>query len=103
MQNAKLLETQNMFTVLEADINGTIERIGSINDMVDVLNVEVGAIVDMIANLSAISEENSASTQEIKASMDLVSEAMSQVYEKAQMVDSSADELMQEVEVFKTE
>jgi methyl-accepting chemotaxis protein len=103
MQNEKLAETQKVFTVLESDINGTIERIISINAMVDSLNEEIGVIVDMISNLSAISQENSASTEEIMASIEEMNATISQVYEKAQNVDSSADELMAEVEVFKTE
>ena len=101
-KNEKLAETQKVFTELESDINGTIERITTISCMIDSVHEEIGEIVDMISSLSAISEENSASTEEVKASMDEISETMNHVYEKAQNVDNSADELMAEVEVFKT-
>lgn len=102
VQNGKLVETQNVFTVLEKDINGTVERIAEINAMVEHLDVEIGKMVDMISNLSAISEENSASTEQTMASIEELNATISQVYEKAQNVDKSADDLMNEVNVFKT-
>lgn len=102
VQNGKLVETQNVFTVLENDINGTVERISEINTMVEHLDYEIGKMVDMVSNLSAISEENSASTEETMASIEELTSTISQVYEKAQNVDKSADELLREVNVFKT-
>ena len=101
-QNSKLVETQNVFTILEKDINGTVERISEINTMVEHLDYEIGKMVDMVNNLSAISEENSASTEETMASIEELTATISQVYEKAQNVDKSADELLREVNVFKT-
>ena len=102
VQNSKFAETQNVFTVLEKDINGTVERIAEINTMVEHLDVEIGKMVDMISNLSAISEENSASTEQTMASVQELTAVIGQVSEKAQNVNDSADELMREVNVFKT-
>ena len=102
VQNGKLVETQNVFAVLEKDINGTVERIAEINTMVEHLDVEIGKMVDMISNLSAISEENSASTEQTMASIQELTAVIGQVSEKAQNVNNSADELMREVNVFKT-
>ncbi len=102
IQNDKLSETQDMFTVLENDIDGTVEKIENINTMVEYIDNEIGGIVDMISSLSAISQQNSASTQEINATIEEMNATISQVYEKAQTVDSSADMLMNEVNVFKT-
>ena len=59
-------------------------------------------MVDMIANLSAISEENSASTEETMASIQELTATINQVYEKSQNVDSSADALIEEISIFKT-
>ena len=101
VQNGKLVETQNVFAVLEKDINGTVERIAEINTMVEHLDVEIGKMVDMISNLSAISEENSASTEQTMASIQELNAVIGQVSEKAQNVNDSADELMREVNVFK--
>ena len=60
IQNDKLIETQDVFTILEQDINGTVERINNINTMVENLDNEIAKMVDVVSNLSAISEENSA-------------------------------------------
>ena len=71
--------------------------------MIEHLNVEISDIVDMISNLSAISEENSASTEETMASIEELTAIVGQVYEKAQVVNNSADELMSNINVFQTE
>lgn len=102
IQNDKLSETQNVFNALEEDINKTINSIYEINMMVENMNSEIKVMVDTISNLSAISEENSASTEETMASIEELNATISQVYEKAQTVDNSADALMKEVNVFKT-
>ena len=103
LQNDKLNETQDVFTVLENDITGVVNRIADINSMVENLDTEIGAIVDMVTNLSAISEENSASTQQTMAGIEELTATIAQVYEKSQSVDNSADALINDVEVFKTE
>lgn len=102
VQNSKLVETQNVFAILEKDINGTVERISEINSMVESLDSEIGKMVDMVSNLSAISEENSASTEQTMASIQELTAVIGQVAEKSQNVDKSADDLMNEVNVFKT-
>lgn len=103
VQKNKLTDTQNVFAVLEKDINGTVERVLKINTMVENLNTEIKKMVDTISNLSAISEENSASTEQTMAAIEELNATISQVHEKAQNVDKSADMLMKEVNVFKTE
>lgn len=102
-QSKKLTDTEVVFASLEADINNTTEKIGGIHKMVDELSEGIKKLVEVVFNLSAISEENSASTQQTMASIEELNATINQVYEKAQIVDRSADELMEEVEVFKTE
>ena len=101
-QNSKLFETRKVFKVLEDDINGAVKRISEINTMVEHLDTELSEMVDMITNLSAISEENSASTEQIRASVEELTSTINQVYEMSIEVNSSADILMQEVNVFNT-
>ena len=100
-QNNKLSETQSVFTVLEGDIDETVERIKNINHMMEKLDGEIATMVDVVSDLSDISEENSASAEETMASIEELTATISQVYEKAQTVDDSADALMNEIEVFK--
>ena len=102
VQNNKLNKTQDVFTALETDINNTVERIFAINAMVESIDKDIRDMVDVISNLSAISEENSANTEQTMASIEELNATISQVYDKAQNVDGSADVLMSEVNVFKT-
>ena len=103
IQNNKLSETQNMFAVLENNIDDTVKQIVEISTMVDSIDKEIKEMVDVISNLSAISEENSASTQQTMAGIEELTATIAQVYEKSQSVDNSADALINNVEVFKTE
>jgi methyl-accepting chemotaxis protein len=103
VQNEKLSETQGVFGVLENDINGAVDRIENIKNMVNNLAAEIRDVVDVISNLSAISQENSAATQETMASVEELNAVINQVNEKAMVVNSSADTLMEEVNVFKVE
>ena len=103
VQNDKLLKTQNVFETLESDINKTVEQITAINTMVNNLDRDIKVMVDSVANLSAISEENSASTQETTTAIEELRAVIQQVSEKAQMVNNEADELMKKVSIFKTE
>lgn len=101
-QIVKLSETKESFSNLENDINETIEQISEINIMIEKIDVEIGKMVDMISNLSAISEENSASTEQTMASIQELNATINQIYEKSQIVDSSSDALINEVNIFKT-
>lgn len=103
VQNNKLSETQNVFTILENNINDTVQQIVEINTMVDSIDKEIKAMVDVISNLSAISQENSASTQETMASIEEMNAVINQVYEKAITVDDSANMMIDKINVFKTE
>lgn len=100
-QDNKLKITQDIFSNLEININTAIVKITSINAMVDRLDTELNYVVDMISNLSAISEENSASTQETMAAIQEMNATISQVAKKAKDIDCSAEELLDNVNVFK--
>lgn len=102
VQDNRLGLTENVFEALEQDINGTVERIDEINTMINHLDAEIVEMVDMVSNLSAISEENSASTEETMASIQELNATINQLYEKSQNVDDNADVLIHEVNVFKT-
>lgn len=103
VQNGKLVETKGMFEILEKDINETVDKIAEINTMVGHLDVEICKMVDVVSNLSAISQENSASTEETMAAIEELTATVAHVAEKARVVDTSADALMREINVFKTE
>lgn len=103
IQSEKLQETQNEFIILEKDIDTTVKGIETINAMVEEITGEIKGMVDVISDLSAISEENSASTEETMASIQEMDATISQVFEKAQNVERSADTLMNEIAIFKVD
>lgn len=103
IQNQKLSDTGEVFSGLEDDINATTEKIVDIHQMVEELSAGIKKLVELILNLSAISQENSASTEEMMAGVEELDATINQVFEKAQEVDASAETLMKEISVFKTE
>lgn len=100
IQDEKLNHTENVFADLQNNINITVQKITEINVMIGHLDEEIVKMVDMVSNLSAISEENSASTEETMASIEELNSTINQVYEKSQEVDKSADILINEVNIF---
>lgn len=102
-QNSELAKTKEVFEGLGKDVNGVCDYITSINFKIEHLNTEISKMVDVVSSLSAISEENSASAEETMASIEELTAAINQVYEKSQIVNDSADALIDEIKVFKTE
>lgn len=101
-QSQKIDETYDVFNSLGININNTVDRVNNINSMIETINTNIVEIVDIIANLSAISEENSASTQETMASVEQQAATIEQILDKANRVAGTANELMEEVNIFKT-
>ena len=101
-QSRKITEAHEVFNTLEENINDTVVKVNNINTMIENINNNISEIVDIISNLSAISEENSASTEETTESIEELNTIISHIVEKIQIVDNSANELMKEVNIFKT-
>lgn len=64
-----LKDTVNDVRALIEDIHTTVEYVGNITDNTKICASSKDVVVDAMSNLSAISEENAASTQETAASM----------------------------------
>jgi len=69
-QQEKLDETKSEFGGVASGIQATREDAGRINDEAVSCDSARGAVVDVIQNLSAISEENAASAEQTTASME---------------------------------
>lgn len=69
VQNEKLENTLAMFGELNDEINVVSDAIGEISHQVDGLGDTKNAVLELLEGLSAIAEENAASTQETSASM----------------------------------
>jgi len=103
VQKDKLVETQDVFRSLEQDIDTTVSKISEINSIVINIDEEIKELVDMVSNLSAVSEENSAATQETLATIEMLNSTIAEVAEKAQNVEDIAGTLIAGVNIFKTE
>ena len=101
MQNEKLSDTQDVFGVLEEDINSAVHRIDSISDMVKNLVANIEEVGDTIAELSGISQENSASAQESTAQIQEMTSVIAEIDEMSKQVFDSAELLMKEISIFK--
>ena len=101
-QGVKVVETKSKFLKLGDDITSTSTQISDIVSAVEVLNNDMGIIVDAINDLSAISQENSASSEETTSSLQELLSITSKVLEKANNVEINAVELSDMVGVFNT-
>lgn len=101
-QNEKLTSTRKDFSSLEEDITTTVSKNANIETLIDTVTRDTKQIVDIISDLSAISEENSAAAEETMASVQQLNSTFAEILEKTYIVDTNADSLMSEVSVFKT-
>lgn len=99
-QNAKLMETKNNFVTLENGIDDTNSQITLISQMVDELDKEREKINEAVLNLSAVSQENAASTEEIMASIEELNSIVALVDNKASGLTELSGELAGKVSVF---
>ena len=99
-QNDKLIETKTNFVTLENGINDTNRQITLINEMVEDLNKEREAISEVVLNLSAVSQENAASTEEIMASIEELNSIVTIVDNKASGLTELSNELAAKVGIF---
>ena len=99
-QNDKLIETKTNFVTLENGINDTNRQITLINEMVEDMNKEREAISEVVLNLSAVSQENAASTEEIMASIEELNSIVTIVDNKASGLTELSNELAAKVGIF---
>lgn len=99
-QNDKLNETRANFVTLENGINDTNKQIELINELVEALDEERDSISGVVLSLSAISEQNAASTQEITASIEELNGIVNMVDDKANGLSEISRELADKVAIF---
>ncbi len=100
-QQQKLVQTKEKFGVVSSGIEDSRKETYVISDQADECNSERGKVVDVIQNLSAVSEENAASTQETTASMEELNATINLLAEAAGELKSMAQVLEDDVSFFK--
>lgn len=86
-------ETADIFRNLQGEIGNSISKIDQISTRTAHLDKERTGVVDVVQNLTAIAEENAASTEETSASVVAVGDIMAQVSKNAFTLKEIADNL----------
>ncbi|MCR4902830.1 MAG: cache domain-containing protein [Butyrivibrio sp.] len=100
-QRSTIHRTIEQVDALIEDINKSIALTGDIVTNVDKSEKASHVISDVITNLSSISQENAASSEETRASMQDLSDTMEEVSQKAINLSVIAKELDKEMSFFK--
>lgn len=101
VQQQKLAETKEKFGDVSNGIENSRSESNMISDQAQECNDERGRIVDVIQNLSAVSEENAASTQQTNASMEELNATINLLAEAASELKTMSLKLEKDVEFFK--
>ncbi len=101
MQQSKLQQTQERFGMLEQGISQSGRETKQIREQTDICDAARMSVEDVIVNLSAISQENAASTQETTASMEELHETMQQLALASGNLKEMAQQLEQDLNFFR--
>ena len=100
-QNEKVEKTNKIFSEVKEGIDHSIEGVQSILERTQNMDKARVKVVDIVHSLSAIADQNAASTQETSASATEVSSIMSSVSENASQLKEIANSLEKNMSVFK--
>jgi len=102
-QNENVTNTQHAFENVKSGIDSSIDGIRIIADKTTRLDEARVKVVDVVQNLTAIAQENAASTEETSASAAEVGAIMGSIAENANRLNQIAVELEQSVKQFTIE
>lgn len=102
-QQAKLNETRKQFIEVGKGISASSEAAGFIKEQTENCDAARAKVVDVIANLSAISQENAASTQETTASMEELNATINILAESAGKLQELSKGMEESVSFFRVE
>lgn len=100
-QREKLDATQSQFVNVTAGINSSREDTSMIEKRTQVCDSSRKTVVDVISNLSALSQENAASAQETTASMEELNATISLLADAANGLRTVSDKMQTEMKFFK--
>lgn len=95
-----LAETRKRFDVLNTEITNSVEDIRGISSQTESLESIKATIVENVSDLSAISEQNAASTEEVTASMDNIAMNIKTISENSDGMNDIANSLVRSVGEF---
>ena len=100
-QRIKITQTKDKFEVVSNGVVKSVQDIHKISDEAVKLEKVKDSIIDVLQNLSAIAEENAASTEETTASMNELANTIESVSKSADTLKQLAEGLENSVSLFK--
>ena len=100
-QSGMLVETDKMFETFNSGVQASIQSVGNIAERTDSLDASRVKVVDIVQSLSAIAEENAASSEETSASVTQVGEVIIDISENANHLKSISGQLEDAVQMFR--
>lgn len=100
-QQENLKSTEREFANVETGIHNTRQHSGSVDGKAKQCDASRSRVIDIISNLSSISQENAASTQETTASMEELNATINLVAKQADDVKQYAETLQEAISFFK--
>ena len=95
-----LVETKKRFDILNTEINSSVDDIRGISSQTESLENIKSTIVENVSDLSAISEENAASTEEVTASMESIASNIRMISDDSEGMNGIANALVSSVGEF---
>ena len=102
-QNEHVINTGKAFMEVKTGIDSSVESVREITAKTKHLDDARVKVVDVVQNLTAIAEENAASTEETSASASEVGAIMGTISDNAQQLNTIADELKNSIKQFITD
>lgn len=100
-QQKKLNETKEKFNDVSNGIDSSMKETQVINNQAAECDKERGIVVDVFSSLSAVSQENAASTEETTASMEELNATINLLAQSARELKEIAESLEEEVAFFR--
>lgn len=99
-QTEYIIRTDKAFVEIQEGVSASINGMKVISDKTQELDRARINVVDVVNNLTAIAEENAAATEETSASVVEVASIVTDIAEKAQGLNSIAEELEEKMNIF---
>ncbi len=99
-QTEHIVRTDKAFVEIQEGVSASINGMQVISDKTQELDKARINVVDVVNNLTAIAEENAAATEETSASVVEVASIVTDIAEKAQGLNSIAEELEEKINIF---
>lgn len=100
-QSEKMVQTDKMFEKFNEGVIASIGSVGNISVKTDEMDEARVRVVDLVQSLSAIAEENAASSQETSASVTQVTEIVADISNSADKLKTIAAQMEDIVSIFK--